>query len=58
MERRLTEWYFKNNKTEKIDQNQLKDMALKFSTKPDFQASKGWIEKFKKKIEKIKKDVV
>ena len=51
MERRLFEWYYdyhvvkKNPVTSKL----IKSKALEFTFLNDFNASKGWLEKIKKK---------
>jgi hypothetical protein len=51
MERRLFEWYNDYHFIKKfpVTSKMIKNKALEFSTLSDFNASKGWLEKFKKK---------
>lgn len=51
MERRLYEWYidYHVNKNLPVTSKMIKAKALEFSSLDDFNASKGWLEKIKKK---------
>ena len=50
MERKLFDWYSNNINNGFISSSMIKEKALEFRTKYDFIASKGWMEKFKRKI--------
>ena len=52
MEVKLIEWYhdYHNVKNFPITAKLIKKKALEFSLCQDFSASKGWLEKFKKKF--------
>jgi hypothetical protein len=51
MEKRLCDWYVNYHLDQKlpVTSRMVKNKALEFSTNPDFNASKGWMEKVKKK---------
>ena len=51
METRLYEWYqdYHINKNFPVTSKMIKAKALEFSSLADFNASKGWLEKIKKK---------
>ena len=53
MELKLMEWYYtKHNKLgQTIKVKEFKEQAKKFSTDQSFLASKGWLEKFKKRYQ-------
>lgn len=50
MERKLYEWYLDNRKI-KITSKMIKNKALELTYLDDFSASKGWMEKIKKKYD-------
>lgn len=51
MEKKLLEWYHSNNiiKGNKITTKDFKKKALELSKDPTFRASKGWLQKFRKR---------
>ena len=51
MEKKLIDWYQECHEAEKISvtAKMIKKKALEFSLCKEFSASKGWLEKFKKK---------
>ena len=53
MEEELYKWYveYHINKKQTVTSSLIKKKALEFKTNKDFHASKGWLEKFKKKYE-------
>jgi hypothetical protein len=53
MEKKLMEWYIDHHEVKKnpVTAKLIKRKALEFSLNKDFTASKGWLEKFKKKYQ-------
>ena len=51
MVKKLLDWYniIANEKRRKITTKEFKDKALKFSKDPTFRASKGWLQKFRRR---------
>jgi hypothetical protein len=51
MEKRLYEWYYDHHfvKHLPVTSKMIKNKALELTALPDFNASKGWLEKIKKK---------
>lgn len=51
MENKLLEWFenYHNTKGNKVTTKEFKKKALFFSKDKDFVASKGWLQKFRKK---------
>lgn len=51
MEKKLIEWYTKYHVVQKypVNSRMIRRMAIVFSSFTDFRASKGWLEKFKKR---------
>jgi hypothetical protein len=51
MVRKLLEWYKDTSKIKgrKITTREFKEKALKFSQDPTFRASKGWLQKFRRR---------
>ena len=51
MEKKLLEWYHSNNiiQGNKITTKDFKNKALELSKDPKFKASKGWLQKFRKR---------
>jgi|LauGreDrversion4_2_1035121.scaffolds.fasta_scaffold824573_2 hypothetical protein len=51
MEKNLLEWYHEYHIIQKnpVTSNMIKSKAIEFTNSTDFLASKGWLEKFKKK---------
>ena len=51
MVKKLLDWYYNAIKTKggKITTREFKDKALKLSKDPTFRASKGWLQKFRRR---------
>ena len=51
MVKKLLDWYYNDIKTKgrKITTREFKDKALKLSKDPTFRASKGWLQKFRRR---------
>lgn len=53
MEKLLYDWYLDYHVTKgnPVTARQIKQKALQFTSRDDFSASKGWLEKFRKKFD-------
>ncbi len=51
MVKKLLEWYIDTSKIkgQKITTKEFKEKALKLSKDPSFRASKGWLQKFRRR---------
>ena len=51
MVKKLLEWYIDTSKIkgQKITTKEFKEQALKLSKDPSFRASKGWLQKFRRR---------
>jgi len=51
MVKKLLDWYYITTKEKglRITTKEFKDKALKFSKDPTFRASKGWLQKFRRR---------
>ena len=51
MVKKLLDWYYKVTKSKgrKITTREFKEKALKLSKDPNFRASKGWLQKFRRR---------
>ena len=51
MVKKLLEWYIDTSKLkgQKITTKEFKEKALKLSKDPSFRASKGWLQKFRRR---------